>query len=174
MQFACVIRFFLRSFGFFVLLGLAAGCTPKTTDEAATVAGTSVSLAGADWLVVNYWAEWCGPCRHEIPELNELDGGTVDGASEGIDQKFSVKVLGVNYDGLRDEKLRDVSARMGIEFAVLAQDPRARWQQESPTVLPSTYIIAPGGEFIETLVGPQTRAGILSRIETLVTQRVDL
>ena len=24
------------------------------------------------WLIVNYWAEWCAPCRTEIPELNEL------------------------------------------------------------------------------------------------------
>lgn len=25
------------------------------------------------WLVVNYWAEWCAPCREELPELNALD-----------------------------------------------------------------------------------------------------
>ena len=24
------------------------------------------------WLLVNYWAVWCAPCRHEIPELNRL------------------------------------------------------------------------------------------------------
>ncbi len=36
--------------------------------------GTMRSLA--DWsgrpLMVNYWATWCGPCRREIPLLNEL------------------------------------------------------------------------------------------------------
>ena len=25
------------------------------------------------WKVINYWAEWCGPCRIEIPELNALE-----------------------------------------------------------------------------------------------------
>ena len=24
------------------------------------------------WLVINYWATWCGPCITEIPELNEM------------------------------------------------------------------------------------------------------
>lgn len=156
----------LQRLVFLVLLGTVLGCAPKENDNVATLTGSSISLAGNDWLVVNYWAEWCGPCRHEIPELNELDGDVA-----AADKGFSVKVLGVNYDGLRDQKLSDVSARMGIEFVVLAEDPRERWGQESPTVLPSTYLIEPGGDFVETLVGPQTRAGILSRIETLAAAR---
>jgi thiol-disulfide isomerase/thioredoxin len=106
--------------------------------------------------VVNYWAEWCGPCRHEIPELNALHAG---------DQDVPVTVLGVNYDGLRDTKLVEVLQRMGIEFPVLLDDPRGRWQQPLPSVLPSTLLIAPDGSLIETLQGPQTRAGILGRIE---------
>ena len=161
-------RFFLRSFLCCLMLGMVFGCAPKETNTAATITGSSVNLAGSDWLVVNYWAEWCGPCRHEIPELNQLDGD-----STGADESLSVKVIGVNYDGLRDQKLADVSERMGIGFAVLAEDPRARWGQEAPAVLPSTYIVAPGGDFVETLVGPQTRVGIMSRIETLAAQRTD-
>lgn len=148
-----------------LLMGILA-CTPEATDEVQSLSGAKVTLSGSDWLVVNYWAEWCGPCRHEIPELNELDGYMGD-AKPGL----SVRVLGVNYDGLRDQKLRDVSERMGIGFDVLLDDPRQRWGQEIPTVLPSTYLIAPGGDFVETLLGPQTRAGILSRIETLIAQR---
>ena len=150
-----------------LLLGVLA-CTPEPTDEVQSVSGAKVTLSGSDWLVVNYWAEWCGPCRHEIPELNELDGYT-DESNVGL----SVRVLGVNYDGLRDQKLADVSERMGIGFDVLVDDPRKRWSQDVPTVLPSTYLIAPGGEFVETLLGPQTRAGILSRIETLIAQRLE-
>src|SRR5690606_11211450 len=50
---------------------------------------TPQSLQG-QWLVINYWAEWCAPCRKEIPELNALP--------EHID---GVRVLGVNFDGLR-------------------------------------------------------------------------
>ena len=75
-----------------LLLGVLA-CAPEPTDEVQSVSGAKVTLSGSDWLVVNYWAEWCGPCRHEIPELNELDGYT-DESNVGL----SVRVLGVNYD----------------------------------------------------------------------------
>jgi len=158
-----------RSTGFvlcFVGLLLASGCDSNSVDAVPTTTGATVALNSNDWLVVNYWAEWCGPCRHEIPELNELDQ-----APASLPGDLQVTVLGVNYDGLRDQKLIDVGQRMGIEFAVLTDDPRERWGQPTPAVLPSTYLVAPGGEFVETLVGPQTRAGILSRIGTLAEKR---
>ena len=41
------------------------------------------------WKVINYWAEWCGPCRVEIPELNALETQL---------QGQSVGVFGVNFD----------------------------------------------------------------------------
>ena len=32
----------------------------------------SLSKYKNKWLLVNFWATWCAPCREEIPELNEL------------------------------------------------------------------------------------------------------
>ncbi|HEY5646970.1 MAG TPA: TlpA disulfide reductase family protein [Pseudomonadales bacterium] len=98
------------------------------------------------WLIINYWAEWCAPCRKEIPELNLLH-------SEGAER--NAVVLGVNYDGLTGEKLSDLVREMGIEFPVLVGDPRARWGADLPAVLPSTLIVDPAGELVHVLVGPQ-------------------
>ena len=108
--------------------------------------GLPVSEWGGRWLVINYWAEWCAPCRKEIPELNHLHH----------EQAGEVMVLGVNYDGLTGEKLTTLIDEMGIEFPVLVHDPRERWQQDLPQVLPSTLIIDPEGQLQRVLVGPQS------------------
>ncbi len=98
-------------------------------------------------MLINYWAEWCAPCREEIPELNRLHEDSADG---------QLVVLGVNFDGLSGEALSDLVERMDIGFPVLLDDPRARWQQPMPGVLPSTLVIDPEGKLRTVLVGPQT------------------
>ena len=107
------------------------------------------------WLLINYWAEWCAPCRKEIPELNELHA---DRATTGV------AILGVNYDGLTGDKLTDLIEKMGIEFPVLVEDPRARWAQDPPPVLPTTLVIDPQGKLHSVLVGPQTHQSLLESV----------
>ncbi|MEJ2089801.1 MAG: TlpA disulfide reductase family protein [Gammaproteobacteria bacterium] len=97
------------------------------------------------WLIINYWAEWCAPCRKEIPELNRLHA---ERASSGV------VVLGVNYDGLTGDKLTTLAKEMGIEFPVLVEDPRQRWGVAPPAGLPSTLHIGPHGQLADVLVGP--------------------
>ncbi len=97
------------------------------------------------WLLINYWAEWCAPCRKEIPELNRLQR-----------EAGNVTVLGVNFDGLEGETLTALMGQLGIRFPVLVDDPGPRWQLDRPSVLPSTLVIDPEGELREVLVGPQT------------------
>lgn len=99
------------------------------------------------WIIVNYWAEWCAPCRKEIPELNRLHAER---------NSTGVVVLGVNYDALQGETLAKLVDEMGIEFPVLVDDPRLRWNVEQPSVLPTTLIINPDGELYKVTQGPQT------------------
>ena len=105
------------------------------------------------WLVINYWAEWCAPCRHEIPELNELHEQRVSNA---------LVVLGVNYDGLSGTDLTDVMERMDIQFPVLAVDPQQQYGYDRAQVLPMTVIINPAREVHDVLSGPQTAKSILA------------
>ncbi|WNW11447.1 TlpA disulfide reductase family protein [Pseudomonas sp. DTU_2021_1001937_2_SI_NGA_ILE_001] len=110
------------------------------------------------WLVINYWAEWCGPCRVEIPELNQL-------AEQVKDQ--NVTVLGVNFDNLQGDELKKAAETLGIRFTVLAQDPAERYDLPTAEALPVTYIIDDKGKMREQLLGEQTAAGVTARLKAL-------
>jgi thiol-disulfide isomerase/thioredoxin len=111
--------------------------------------GSTESLAShrGRWVVVNYWAEWCAPCRHEIPELNALQA----------ERAADVTIFGVNFDGLTGEPLQALATKMDIRFALLRDDPGVAIGVPRPEVLPTTVVIDPEGR-TTTLVGPQTRA----------------
>ena len=97
------------------------------------------------WVVINYWAEWCKPCIKEIPELNALDA------------KYpQVAVVGVNFDGETGDVLRQQIDRLGIAFPVLGEEPSAALGVPLPSVLPATFIFDPDGKLAHSLVGPQT------------------
>ena len=106
-----------------------------------------------NWIVINYWAEWCSPCRQEIPELNRLSvllTGT------------NVKVVGINFDDLVGDELANVVKRMDIGFPQLNAQQQAVFNMPLPAALPATYIVSPMGELKLRLMGKQTLDNILA------------
>ena len=122
--------------------------------------GNSVKAEQLDgrWVVLNYWAEWCGPCRVEIPELNHVSKEW---------QGQGVTVVGVNFDGLQGDELKKATETMGIGFTVLAQDPAERYDLPRSEALPVTYIIDDKGKVREQLMGEQTLEGLQAKIKAL-------
>ena len=110
------------------------------------------------WLVINYWAEWCGPCRIEIPELNAL--------AEQLKGQ-PVSVFGVNFDNVQGEELKSASEKLGIKFTVLAQNPEAIFDIPRSEALPVTDIIDDKGKVRAQMLGEQTAAGVLAKLKEL-------
>jgi len=105
------------------------------------------------YLVINYWAIWCGPCIKEIPELVALDENHDD-----------IVVFGVNFDQPGPQMMAEQIADLEITFPVYDHDPHARFGIEKPEVLPTTLIISPDGTLKDVLVGPQTEATLINTI----------
>lgn len=122
---------------------LLAGCDQVAFQKADSSTLEWESLRG-EWVLVNYWAEWCKPCLEEIPELNALDGHP------------QVTVLGVNFDGIQGVDLVALGERMGIGFPMLAEDPGPEFGWKLPVALPATFVVDPGGNLLEARFGPQT------------------
>lgn len=142
--------------GFSLLACLAlAGCSE---DWGADQHGAQVTAQQLDgqWLVINYWAEWCGPCRTEIPELNALDGAHGD-----------ITVLGVNFDGLQGEELAAAATDLGIDFRVLSLDPAERLDLPRSAVLPMTYLVDGKGKVRQQLVGEQSAEALQEQLAQL-------
>lgn len=131
------------------------GCTKPDFQD---VEGNDIFLQDLNekWLIVNYWATWCAPCRAEIPELNELS----------LEQKDKVTMIGVNFDQPSMDELSAQVKSMKIQFPVLQNDPSAKLGFAIPEVLPTTYVFEPGGKLVKILVGPQTKEGLLMLINS--------
>lgn len=127
---------------FFVVLALSvlAGCTRTPAPEAANL------LQPGKYTVVNYWAQWCKPCREEIPELNALAANYPD----------KVQVFGINFDGLTGEKLHAANAEFGIAYASASLQDGAELGIDRPQALPTTVIFDGNGNRLASLIGPQT------------------
>jgi len=76
-----------------------------------------------DVVMVNFWATWCGPCRQEMPLLDDLYGRyqrvgfTLLGVNIDDDSRRAMKMideLGVNFPVLFDEG-KDVSKLYAVE-----------------------------------------------------------
>ncbi len=119
--------------------------------------GKAVSLNDGTgrWTALNIWADWCDPCRDEIPELNALD-------KEG-----KIRIIGYDFDGSQDQELSNKISRMNIDFKVITDSPLATLEIKSPKALPATLLLNPDGILVDTLLGPQDRASISSKIQEL-------
>jgi thiol-disulfide isomerase/thioredoxin len=107
----------------------------------------SLSQFAGKWVVVNFWATWCGPCRKEIPELSELHA-----------EREDVIVLGIAYEDTDPEDFELFLSEYDPSYPILLPDvydlPEGL---EIPRVLPTTFIVDPAGQKVRQYMGPITR-----------------
>lgn len=99
------------------------------------------------WVVVNYFAEWCAPCLREIPELNEF--------SQHAKEREGLKFYALSYDALTEKELKALVTKYDIRFPVV-KSPEPKMPNNRPESLPATYLISPQGEVVKRLLGEQT------------------
>ncbi|MGG7566256.1 TlpA disulfide reductase family protein [Rhodovulum sp. DZ06] len=128
---------------------LAIHTEPKEVPQVAFLAEDGSERRLGDWrgklTVVNLWATWCGPCRHEMPSLDALKA---DLADEGID------VIAVNVERKGLVKARRFYTQEGIEtLEVLVDRDKALPTRLGVIGYPVTLILDPEGREIARMQG---------------------
>ena len=96
------------------------------------------------WVVVNYWATWCAPCREEMPELSAL-----------ATMREHIEVIGLAYEEIEPEALRAFLEEFPVTYPIAiigTYDPPADF--DTPRGLPMTWLIAPDGRVAKRFLGP--------------------
>jgi thiol-disulfide isomerase/thioredoxin len=115
----------------------------------------SENLKG-QWVMINYWADWCPPCLKEMPELVAFASANKD-----------VQVFAFNFDQLDGEDLDYEINKFGVDLPSILSHPRDIWGIESPATLPATYFINPEGEIVQSLFRPQTQESLEDILRSL-------
>jgi cytochrome c biogenesis protein CcmG/thiol:disulfide interchange protein DsbE len=105
----------------------------------------SIADYRGDWVLANFWASWCTPCRDESPTLQRFSEQHRD----------DLVVLGIDTQDLSDDAL-DFVDEYGLTYPML-RDP----DSESPlsdeygaTGLPESFLIDPEGDVAMICRGP--------------------
>jgi thiol-disulfide isomerase/thioredoxin len=152
-----------------IALVARSGTAPTGPVEKANLAYTLEDMAGAkiDFakyagkpLIVNLWATWCGPCRLEMPQLEELS------------QKYrdrGLTVVGISVDDTPD-KIRAAAAESKVTYPMLVgvgQDAFLRGLGYED-VLPFSILIRADGTIADRITGIKTTEDWERRIRALL------
>ena len=98
------------------------------------------------YLLVNFWATWCGPCKVEMPSL------------ESLYQKFKNRnfaMIAVSNDIFGAQVVEPYIQTQQLTFPV-GLDPKLRVSNEFGVIsLPTTFLIDPQGKIIGVLNGAE-------------------
>lgn len=128
--------------------------------------GRDVDLAGLRGpAVVNFWAQWCGPCRTEAPLMQELHQ-----AARG-----AVMVLGVDYQDPRPSYAIGFAKQLGLTYPQIADPTGLTRSQLHIPGLPMTVFVGATGKIVYTEYGPvESAAQLAELVKTHLGVRVDL
>ena len=110
---------------------LAGKAAPDFVLRSASGENMRLSEYRGDVVMINFWATWCGPCRQEMPLLDDLYSRY---------QRVGFNLLGVNIDDDSARAMKMVK-ELGINFPVLFDESKQVSKLYQVEAMPVTILI---------------------------------
>jgi len=123
-------------FAFLAAVSLAASSLEGTAapDFALKSAGGEnlrLSEYRGDVVMINFWATWCGPCRQEMPLLDDLFSRY---------ERVGFRLLGVNIDD-DSRRAMQMMEELGVSFPVLFDEKKEVSRLYQVEAMPVTVLV---------------------------------
>ncbi|HAZ12337.1 MAG: hypothetical protein A2X86_03780 [Bdellovibrionales bacterium GWA2_49_15] len=130
-------------------LGFTRVFTEPPSMELADLQGKAYSLQNlkGQWVMLAFWATWCGPCRMELPELETL--------YKRFRQKNLV-ILGISTDQVDPSAIQKFAEELKLTFPILHDESGQVAGDYQATALPSLYLISPEGKLVGVARGAKS------------------
>ena len=111
--------------------GLEGQSAPDFVLKSASGENLRLSEYRGDVVLINFWATWCGPCRQEMPLLDDLYGRY---------QRVGFSLLGVNIDDDSRRAMQMVQ-ELGVKFPVLFDERKEVSKLYKVEAMPVTVLV---------------------------------
>src|SRR5208283_3625751 len=141
-----IITFFVNFVAAFVFAETPGSAAPDFTLNDVHDKKVSLSAFKGKVVLVNFWATWCGPCKAEMPSLNNL---YLEFKNKGL------AVLAISVDPTEKPVLSFIAEKKLALPVLMDKDKEVYFDSYAVMGLPTTFIIDENGIIIEKIMGEQ-------------------
>lgn len=115
-------------------------------------------------VVINFWAQWCGPCKSELPHFDKL--------AKEYDGRVKFLMVNIFYDG-KKEKTLDFVSQNGYTFPLYFDDADSAVSAYGISSVPETIFISSDGKITAKRVGAMSESTIRKYLTQLLREKTE-